>query len=598
MATLGALEILVSVKDDNVESQLKKTEQSTKRWGNKLSAWTIAKGKIIGDFATKAISTVGSVAKNTVKAAFDNFADYQQLVGGIDTLFKISSRTVQNNASKAFMTAGISANEYMETVTSFSASLIQSLGGDLIQSLGGDTSRAAEVADMAIIDMADNVNKMGSSMESVQNAYRGFAKQNYTMLDNLKLGYGGTRKEMERLLKDASAWQRTQGKNVKYNINSLADVYEAINAIQQKLEITGTTKDEAMKTVSGSMNAAKAAWQDVLTSIGSGKNIKKSIKNFASTAKIALKNAAPVVRNAVEGLFSAAKDLAPEVLNILNEVGRGIFGKDWDITINWIQNAWNDVKTAFNTAVEWVGNAYNVTVEWIQNAWNTVSGAFNDAKEWVNNAYNVTVEWVNNAWNTVSDAFTSAGEWVNKTFDATINWVQTAWEDVSSAIAEVGKGVWDNTVNFTLGIVQGVNEFIAKISKPITVAVNFLKGNGTVTDSKGGTAYDPGTSDMSLSEWYLKNHHAKGAWTIPQDNYPAVLHRGEMVLNQSQARRYRDGESESVNIPAVIAQSVNESMKRVNFLLNGDKVADLTTKRTKRNINAQTYSRQRAYGGA
>ena len=585
MATLGALEILVSVKDDNVESQLKKTEQSTKRWGNKLSAWTIAKGKIIGDFASKAISTVGSLAKSTVKNAFDNFAEYEQLIGGVDTLFKTSSRKVQEYASKAYLTAGVSANDYMETVTSFSASLLQSLGND--------TSKAADVADMAMVDMSDNVNKMGSTMESVQNAYRGFAKQNYTMLDNLKLGYGGTKTEMQRLLKDA---QKLTGQ--KYDIKNLSDVYEAIHAIQEEMGIAGTTQKEAMTTVSGSMNAAKAAWQDVLTSIGSGKNIKKSIKNFASTAKIALKNAAPVVRNAVEGLFSAAKDLAPEVLNILNEVGRGIFGKDWDITINWIQNAWNDVKTAFNTAVEWVGNAYNVTVEWIQNAWNTVSGAFNDAKEWVNNAYNVTVEWVNNAWNTVSDAFTSAGEWVNKTFDATINWVQTAWEDVSSAIAEVGKGVWDNTVNFTLGIVQGVNEFIAKVSKPITVAVNFLKGNGTVTDSKGGTAYDPGTSDMSLSEWYLKNHHAKGAWTIPQDNYPAVLHRGEMVLNQSQARRYRDGESESVNIPAVIAQSVNESMKRVNFLLNGDKVADLTTKRTKRNINAQTYSRQRAYGGA
>ena len=585
MATLGVLDILVSVKDDNVESQLKKTEQSTKRWGNKLSAWTVAKGQMIGNFASKAISTVGNVAKNTVKAAFDNFAEYEQLVGGVDTLFKTSSRKVQEYASKAYLTAGVSANDYMETVTSFTASLLQSLGND--------TGKAADIADMAMIDMSDNVNKMGSSMESVQNAYRGFAKQNYTMLDNLKLGYGGTKTEMQRLLKDA---QKLTGQ--KYDIKNLSDVYEAIHAIQQEMGIAGTTQKEAMETVSGSMNAAKAAWQDVLTSIGSGKNIKKSIKNFASTAKTALKNAAPVVRNAVEGLFQAAKDLAPEVLNILNEVGRGIFGKDWDITINWIQNAWNDVQTAFNTAVEWVGNAYKVTVEWLQNAWNTVSGAFNDAKEWVNNAYNVTVEWVNNAWGTVTNAFDTAKEWVNKTFDATINWIQTAWSDVSSAIAQVGKGVWDNTVNFVLGLVQGVKDFIAEVKKPITVAVNFLKGNGTVTDSKGGTAYDPGTSTESLSEWYLKNHHAKGAWTIPQDNYPAVLHRGEMVLNQSQARKYRDGDKESINIPAVIAQSVKESMKQVNFLLNGDKVADLTTKRTRKNINAQSQSRIRAYGGA
>lgn len=585
MATLGTLEYLISINDKELQSQLSKSEKNVKGWGNKISAWTVAKGQMIGNFATKAIQYVGSIAKNTVNSAFNSFAEYEQLVGGVDTLFKRSSEKVQQYASMAYMTAGVSANKYMETVTSFSASLLQSLGGD--------TDKAAKIADMAMIDMSDNANKMGTSMDSIQNAYQGFAKQNYTMLDNLKLGYGGTKSEMERLLKDAQKLTKQ-----KYDIKNLSDVYEAIHAIQEEMGIAGTTQKEAMETVSGSMNAAKAAWQNVLTAIGSGKDIKKSIKTFTSTAKVALKNAAPVVRNAVEGLFTAAKELAPEVLNILNEVGRGIFGKDWDITINWIQNAWNDVQTAFNTAVEWVGNAYKVTVEWIQNAWNAVSGAFNDAKEWVNNAYNVTVEWINNAWNAVSNAFTSAGEWVGKTFDATINWIQTAWKDVSSAIAEVGKGVWDNTVNFVLGLVQGVKDFIAEVSKPIDVVVNFLKGNGTVTDSKGDTAYDPDTSDMSLSEWYLKNHHAKGAWTIPYDNYPAVLHRSEMVLTASQARKYRDGESESVNIPAVIAQSVNDAMKRVNFLLNGDKVADLTTKRTKRNINAQRYSRIRSYGGA
>lgn len=589
---VGALEYIISIKDGGMESQINKVEKKVKGFGNKLTAFTVAKGQLIGNFATKAIQSVGNIAKNTIKNAFDNFAEYEQLIGGVDTLFKTSSRKVQEYASKAYLTAGVSANDYMETVTSFSASLLQSLGND--------TSKAADIADMAMIDMSDNVNKMGSSMESVQNAYRGFAKQNYTMLDNLKLGYGGTRPEMERLLVDA---EKLTGQ--KYDIKNLSDVYEAIHAIQQEMGIAGTTQKEAMETVSGSMNAAKAAWQDVLTSIGSGKNIKKSIKNFASTAKVALKNAAPVVRNAVEGLFSAAKDLAPEVLNILNEVGRGIFGKDWDITINWVQNAWNDVKTAFNTAVEWVGNAYKVTVEWIQNAWNTVSGAFNDAKEWVNNAYNVTVEWVNNAWDTVNNAFTSAKEWVNKTFDATVNWVQTAWDDVSSAIAEVGKGIWDNTVNFALGLYQDVKDFIKGIPKAINVAVNFLKGgSGNETlDKMNGTVTDQANTILNNSTQHNQNvlrrmfGFAKGSWNVPYDT-PALLHRGEMVLNQSRAREYRDSESESVNIPSIIAQSVNESMKRVNFLLNGDKVADLTTKRTKRNINAQTYSRQRAYGGA
>lgn len=593
MATLGVLDILVSVKDGDIQGQLSNTEGKVKNWGNKISAWTVAKGQIIGNFATKAIQTVGRIAKDTVKQAFNNFAEYEQLVGGVDTLFKDSSNKVQDYASKAYKTAGVSANEYMETVTSFSASLLQSLGGD--------TSKAADIADMAMIDMSDNVNKMGSSMESVQNAYRGFAKQNYMMLDNLKLGYGGTKTEMQRLLKDAEA---LTGK--KYDISHLSDVYEAIHAIQEEMGIAGTTQKEAMETVSGSMTAAKAAWQDVLTSIGSGKDIKKTIKNFASTAKTALKNAAPVVRQAVEGLFSAAKEIAPELGNIINEAGRGLFGDGWDATINWVQNAWTDVTTAFNNVKDWVANAYQATVEWLNNAWDTVSGAFNDVGNWVKNTYEATVSWANNAWDTVSGAFNDVTSWVANAFEATVNWVQNAWSDVSSAIAEVGKGVWDNVVNFTLGAVAGVKGFIASIPKAINVAVNFLKGGtGNETlDQMNGDVVNQAQTVLNNSTEQNQNAikrifgFAKGSWSVPY-NMNAMLHRGEMVLNQSQARQYRDGESGGVgvNIPAVVARSVKESMKQVNFLLNGNKVADFTWNRTNRNIGAQNYSKVKAYGG-
>ena len=595
MATLGVLDILVSVKDGNVEGQLSKTESKVKGWGNKLSAWTVAKGQMIGNFATKAIEATVRVAKDTIKGAFDAYADYEQLVGGIDTLFKGSSKRVHDYASKAYMNVGVSANEYMETVTSFSASLLQSLAGD--------TDKAADISNMAMVDMSDNVNKMGSSMESVQNAYKGFAKQNYTMLDNLKLGYGGTQKEMKRLLDDAT---KLTGK--KYDIKNLSDVYEAIHAIQEEMGIAGTTQKEAMSTVSGSMNAAKAAWQDVLVAMGSGKGVKKAIKNFAGSVKTAIKNAAPVVRNAVEGLVTGIKEIAPELGNLINEVGRGLFGKDWDITINWIQNAWKDVSNAFDTAVKWVGNAYKVTVEWLQNAWDTVSGAFTDAAEWVDKTVTATVEWVNNAWNTVNDAFTEAGKWVDKTVTSTVNWILGTWDDVKNAIEKAAVDTYDAVVNFGLGVVNSVTDFIASIPKSINVVVNFVKGlvNGGIEALTNDTGIFQGgepsglgwgeTFDVpSVPGW---QGYAKGNWYVGRNNTKALLHRGEMVLNQSQARRYRDGEGGSdSSVGYVVAKAVKEAFKETKILMSGVKVADLTTRRVQRNINASNYAVQKSYGG-
>lgn len=201
-----------------------------------------------------ALSAAATGVVALTKASVANYAEYEQLVGGVETLFKKSSDTVMKYAENAYKTAGLSANEYMETVTSFSASLLQSLGGD--------TEKAAKAADKAITDMSDNANKMGTSMEMIQNAYQGFAKQNYTMLDNLKLGYGGTKEEMERLLADA---EKLSGQ--KFDISSYADVVEAIHVVQTEMGITGTTADEAGRTISGSAGAMKAAWQNLITGI-------------------------------------------------------------------------------------------------------------------------------------------------------------------------------------------------------------------------------------------------------------------------------------------------------------------------------------------
>jgi len=225
---------------------------------------------------------IGKVIATAVKEG----GALQQSLGGVETLFKDHADRVKKYASEAYKTVGVSANEYMEQVTSFSASLLQSLGGD--------TEKAADKANMAMIDMADNANKMGTAMRDIQNAYQGFAKQNYTMLDNLKLGYGGTKKEMERLLADA---QKLTG--VKYDIDNLADVYEAIHVIQTELGITGTTAKEATETLSGSFGALKAAFTDTLGAIALGEDIAPMLQNLSTTLITFLQNLMPMVSSTI-----------------------------------------------------------------------------------------------------------------------------------------------------------------------------------------------------------------------------------------------------------------------------------------------------------
>lgn len=256
----------------------------------------IAKGVAVGvGVASAAVIGLG-------KQAVDAYGNYEQLVGGVETLFKENASTVIKNASEAYKTAGMSANAYMETVTSFSASLLQSLGGD--------TVKAAEKADMAITDMSDNANKMGTSMEMIQNAYQGFAKQNYTMLDNLKLGYGGTKSEMERLLADAQAIS-----GVQYDISSYADVVDAIHVIQTEMDITGTTAKEASSTIQGSISAMGASWQNLLTGLADPtQNLDQLINNFVDSVITVGDNLIPRVGMILESINKLISSLAPKLV--------------------------------------------------------------------------------------------------------------------------------------------------------------------------------------------------------------------------------------------------------------------------------------------
>ena len=282
--------------------------------GEAMSAGTQSGSKLGGALVGMAKRVIGAAAIGKfIKDSIFQGGQLEQSLGGVETLFKDSSDKVKQYAAKAFETSGISANEYMQNVTSFSASLLQSLGGN--------TSKAADVADMAMRDMSDNANKFGSDMESIQNAYQGFAKDNYTMLDNLKLGYGGTKSEMQRLLADA-----TKLTGVKYDINNLSDVYNAIHAIQGKLDITGTTAKEASETLEGSFNSMKAAFKDFQGALTTGGDINATLSNLVQTTGTFLfKNLVPMVGRLVGNLGLVILQGIPKLINALNPAIDQIF---------------------------------------------------------------------------------------------------------------------------------------------------------------------------------------------------------------------------------------------------------------------------------
>lgn len=317
--------------------------------------------------AVSAAAAAGAVALG--KEVVSSFADYEQLVGGVDTLFGDASKTVQNYAANAFQTSGMSANNYMELVTSFSSSLIKSLGGD--------TAAAASAADQAITDMADNSNKMGTSLESIQNAYRGFSMQNYTMLDNLKLGYGGTQDEMERLLADA---EKLSG--VKYDISSFADITEAIHVIQTEMGITGTTAKEAAETISGSWASTQSALQNLITGLGRsdadlGMLVGNVVENFGNVVD----NVVPVIENMVNSMPAVMDALIPavgEMLPKLLGVVETLFGQVLNVLVGLLPELIpvavgaittiagtliDNIPLLFDAGMELVGGLFNAILE-------------------------------------------------------------------------------------------------------------------------------------------------------------------------------------------------------------------------------------------
>lgn len=296
---MNLYELCVKIGADvtDVNKGIDETGKKTSDLGEKIKNGLAAAGKAAVVGVTAAATAIGTIGTKAIQA----YADYEQLVGGVETLLKDSQDKVMEYANNAYKTAGLSANEYMETVTSFSASLLQSLDGD--------TSASAEKANLALTDMSDNANKMGTDMTSIQNAYQGFAKANYTMLDNLKLGYGGTQAEMQRLLEDA---EKISG--VKYDISSYADIVDAIHVVQTEMGITGTTAKEAASTIQGSFGMVKAAWQNLVTGLADpGQDLGALVGNFTDSVVVAGNNLIPRIQELLPRIVETVTSLVGTV---------------------------------------------------------------------------------------------------------------------------------------------------------------------------------------------------------------------------------------------------------------------------------------------
>ena len=390
-----------------------------------------------------------------LKASISEGANLQQSLGGIETLFKDSADKVIANAKNAYKTAGMSANAYMETVTSFSASLLQGLAGD--------TNKAADVADMALTDMSDNANKMGTDMGLIQNAYQGFAKQNYTMLDNLKLGYGGTKTEMQRLLADA---QKLTG--VKYDISNLSDVYEAIHVIQEEMGITGTTAKEAASTFSGSLASMKAAFSDLLGNLSLGEDIGPSLQALGETLSTFLAgNLAPMIINIVSGLGSAlvSIDWLSLATGIITKLGEGmalasteIFGGEGSV----VTSIFSTITEKLPVLFEMISTAFDTLWATCQEIWQSIGqpifDIINQVFQYLSDNWDMISTGIQEAfqlnWEVMDTIWTKVGKPIFDTVVEVFQWVSDNFDTIAAVIKETFQILWDvvNTIWTELGV--------------------------------------------------------------------------------------------------------------------------------------------------
>lgn len=605
----------IAINNQDANSQI----DDTSGRAGKLAQALKSVGKVAGA-AGKTIAaglTAGATAMGKMmQSSISGYADYEQLVGGVETLFKDSSGKVMEYANNAYKTAGMSANDYMTTVTGFSASLLQSVGND--------TAAAAEVANMALTDMADNVNKMGTNMDSIQNAYQGFARQSYTMLDNLALGYSGTRSEMERLLKDA---QKISG--VKYNINNLNDVYEAIHVIQTEMGITGTTALEASETISGSLGMAKAAWQNLLVGIADGnQDTGQLVSNFVDAGKTAAKNITKVLPDLVAGVKGLVDGIMPEIPGIVQELFPALLEGAVSLvsglvsvlpellttigqTISdaWGTNIWPAIQDFFKVQFGVDLPEWSVIEAEIKNLWNNISagvvdlfkvvfsvlkpdedGGASTAKELIDWGKNLLTK-IGNVFSAVFSIFTEDddGRTVSERLKAWWDRVAEAYGDYISAIFQIftpdsdGTSVAEEILTWfakVLLLLAGKIAAVFGIDLPDPDSIinsikdwwnnkvkPFLGLSTTATVRTVSQARESGMSDQQVYAGLASGditpdetppHQRSGLDYVPYDDYLANLHYGEAVLTRAEADVWRSGGNQSREVAAAVRELADD----------------------------------------
>lgn len=544
--------VKISVQDEASEN----VETLSGKFKNGLAA--AAK---VGAAAVSAAATGIAVL---TKKALNNYAEYEQLVGGVDTLFKDSSAKVQEYAANAYKTAGLSANEYMDTVTSFSASLLQSLGGD--------TAAAADMADVAITDMSDNANKMGTDMASIQNAYQGFAKQNYTMLDNLKLGYGGTKEEMQRLIDDANALNAAQGKYTNYSIESYADIVSAIHDVQVEMGIYGTTADEASTTIQGSVSSMKAAWSNLLTGIADDNaDFKTLIEQFVDSLVTVGENIIPRINIIIQGLTQliteASQTIIPMAVQILLENLPSIVAAGMDLIIALVSGILDNIDMLIDCVLEMV----DVIVDkLIDNLPKLIDGGIRLIAALANGLIRAIPNLVSKIPQIISSIVKGIISGIPAIFDVGKNIVEGLWNGIKS----MGSWVSGKVKDFFGGIVGGVKDFLG-IHSPSKVFAGIggfmAEGLGEGFDDQfksvkkgieNSMDFDAGTitADANISRHYTSGSYGAASTSWGGDSGKIVMLLEQYLPMLANMKVIMD----SGQVVGLLAPGMDEELAKIN----------------------------------
>lgn len=464
-------------------------------FGEKLKNGLSAAARLGGMALAGAAAGITALTKSSI----ENYAEYEQLVGGVETLFKDNADVVMGYAENAYKTAGMSANEYMSTVTSFSASLLQGLDGD--------TAKAAEIADRAITDMSDNANKMGTSMDMIQNAYQGFAKQNYTMLDNLKLGYGGTASEMARLINDSGVL----GKTVKVTADTVNDVsfdkiIEAIGVVQDQMGITGTTAAEASSTIQGSITTMKSAWTNLVTGIGDeNANLDTLLNNFVDSVLTVGDNIVPRIGQVLSGIGTLVAGITPVIVDALPTLITDVLPSLIDASITLVLAIVDELPTIIQALIEAAPTIIRKVADALIEAapmlftsaaeivMQLIAGFFDMLPE----IKEVGVNLVEGIWEGIS----AMGRWIRDNVRDFFGGIVDSVKDLlgihspSTVFAEMGK-------NMALGVGEGWEKSFGDIKAGIEGGMNFegdysITATGAAAGVAGGASF--GTVNINIS---------------------------------------------------------------------------------------------------